>query len=61
MRVWVRIAAGDSEQKRKDCCATDPLTLRAKSRTLGVMPGISAMTMTAGPSPRRKIVQILNW
>ena len=28
-------------------------TLRANSATRGVMPGISAMTMTAGPLPAR--------
>ena len=30
-----------------------PATRRAKSATFGVMPGISAITMTAGPSPSR--------
>ena len=30
-----------------------PTTTRAKSATLGVTPGISAMTITAGPEPAR--------
>ena len=32
-------------------------TARPKSATRGVMPGISAMTMTAGPSPVRSTVR----
>ena len=34
-------------------------TRRAKSATAGVMPGISAMTMTAGPSPLRYTVRVV--
>ncbi len=34
-------------------------TRRAKSNTLGLMPGISAMTITAGPSPMRNTVRVL--
>src|SRR5947209_5851302 len=33
-------------------------TRRANSRTLGVMPGISAMTITAGPVPVRKTSRV---
>ncbi len=34
-------------------------TRSAKSSTLGVIPGISAITMTAGPEPRRKTTRVL--
>ncbi|SHZ99824.1 Uncharacterised protein [Mycobacteroides abscessus subsp. abscessus] len=33
-------------------------TLRAKSATLGLIPGISAMTITAGPLPFRNTILV---
>ena len=34
-------------------------TRRPKSATRGVMPGISGMTMTAGPDPARSTVRVV--
>ncbi len=36
-------------------------TRSANATTSGVMPGTSAITMTAGPSPRRKTRRSFRW
>ncbi len=50
-------AEGSAPGRPKRCgiTAVQPMevTRRANSATWGVMPGISAITITAGPEPRR--------
>ena len=51
------ITAEAAEQVREHGGAPDPTTRRANSATFGVMPGISAITITAGPEPERNTVR----
>ncbi|SKT57377.1 Uncharacterised protein [Mycobacteroides abscessus subsp. abscessus] len=46
--------------KRCGMTAVQPIsaTFRAKSATLGLIPGISAMTITAGPLPFRNTILV---
>ena len=53
------VVTGFAEQMRHDRGAADVGDRRANSATLGVMPGISAITMTAGPVPLRKMSRVL--